>query len=263
MPYNVLDPALAAAAPTVIFGAPESAGQHPAGKSLGGMRTTLVLELGNRTDLAAAGGLLDEKINDAYLDMYTSLDLPESVRSYSLTLVPGQALYLLPSTVDTVRAVSATDPTDGTVGGAIQKIDIFTYRKLPVRDDDPESWFREQNMLVFWPTPVAADIVSVDVRIKPAKLSSDTHYPILEDKWHEALLKGAKYRAWEALQNDTKSLTVQNEMVRLVQRRNDRTSGDQDEQYPSVRPIRSRRELMAMRSRPRKLEPGDCDDGVR
>lgn len=255
MPFLVLDPAVAAAAPAVAFGAPEAVGQHPAGKSLLAMRTRLRLELGNRTDITDAQ--LDEWINDGYQDLYSDLRLPESTRSYGFNTVVDQPLYLIPPTVDTIRALSATDPSFTDTGAPFEQIDLATYRKLPVRTGPPEYFFRDQSMLVLWPTPDDAYPTAVDVRIKPAKLTADAHYPILEDKWHEVLFKAAKYRGWEGLQNDTKALLTENQMAKLVGRKNDRDSEDRQSMYPAMRPIMSRRDLMSLRRNPKGLEPGD------
>lgn len=263
MPSIVLDPALAAAAPTVTFGGPDVAGAHPQGKSLAMLRARLVKELGNRTDITVGGtdfSVVDEWINDAYLDLWESLNLPEAKRSYAMTLVPGQPLYLLPGVVGTVRDVSGTDASDGTITQALRKTDEYAYRKLPVRDDDPTLWFREQQMLVLWPTPTSAQILSVDVITSVAKLTDPAHYPILEDKWHEALFKAAKYRGWEALQNDTKALTTQNEMARLVKRKNETDAGDQAETYPVMRPVFHESQITRLHKKPtRWIEPGECD----
>lgn len=264
MPSYVLDPTIAQAAPVVAFGQPEAIGLHPFGKSLGAMRARLIKELGNRTDLAPAGDYsqIDEWINDSYSDLYASLDLPDANRSFSITLTVGQPFYLLPAVVDTVRDVSGVDASDGSTTAALRKTDAFAYRKMPVRLDQPTHWFREQQMLVVWPTPSAADILSVDCKITVAKLTDPATYPALNDKWHEALFKGAKYRGWEALQNDTKSLTTQNEMARLVKRKNEQVEGDQAETYPSFRPVFSERDIQRLRRNPLTLpwiEPGECD----
>jgi hypothetical protein len=219
------------------------------------MRSRLILELGNRTDIPVP--LWNEWINDAYLDLVNSLELPESYRSFELTTVAGQAFYLLPSTVYTVRDISATDPSLTATGGALEKLDIYSYRKLPIRSSSPDAWLREQGVLVLWPTPDKEYTLAVDARLQPMKLAADDDYPLLEDKWHETLLKAAKFRAWEAVQNDTKSALVENAVARMVQRQNDRDEREKDTEYPAMRPIFSRRELMALRRNPRVVEPGD------
>lgn len=254
MPYTVLDPTAAQAAPVVVFGAPESIAEHPNGESLKAIRDRLILELGNRNDIPDP--FYNEWINDAYQDIFASLALPESKRGFGLTMVVGQSMYLLPASVDTVRSISATDPRFTNLGGTLQKTDVYSYRKYPIQTGQPDYWFREQNMLVFWPTPDAAYTVSIDAVIKPALLTSDLHYPALEDKWHEIILKSAKMRAWEAVQNDTKSALVENSVVRLVQRKNDRDAQDNINEYPTMRPVRSQRDLMNLR-RARNIEPGE------
>lgn len=251
MPYLVLDPSAAQAAPFLSFGLPEAASAHPGGKSLLAMRTRLILELGRRDDIPTP--MWNEWINDAYQEFYAALNLPENVASYGQSLVSGQALYLTPPGIDAIRSVSAQDPTDATVGGTLEKKDHVYYRKLPVRTGQPEFWFHEKRMLVIWPTPDAAYPISIDGTIKPIPLVVDTDYPALEDKWHEPLLKAAKYRAWEAVQNDAKAALVSNEMSRLIQRRNDRDALDQDTEYPAMRPVFSQRDLMALRRHSRRM----------
>lgn len=255
MPAITLNPAAAAAAPNILYGQPETAVQHPAGKSLKTLRDRLILELGRRTDIPTS--LWNEWINDAYYDLWTSLSLPEATRSFGLTMAVDQPLYLLPSTVDTVRTVSATDAVDNELTASLEKIDLFSYRKLPVRSGEPQSWFREQQLLVIWPTPDKEYPLTVDAKFKPAAMWSDEHFPVLEDKWHEALYRGAKYRAWDAVQNDTKAALNINEMNRLVQRRKDRDSADSEDEYPSVRPVFSRRDIQSLRRSARGVEPGE------
>lgn len=257
MPYFVLDPSTAAAAPAAasLSPGPGIAADHPVGKSLLALRTRLKLELGNRTDLTDP--VLNELINDAYFDFASALDLPELRGAYTQSLVVGQPFYLLPAAVDAVLGIAAADPTDGTIGAPLEKADWQTFRKLPDVSGEPDVWFRAQNMIVIWRTPDDTYTVAFDVRIKPAKLAADTDYPIFEDKWHEALYKAAKGRAWEAVQNDTKAALAENAVNRLVQRRTDREAEEQDTEYPSFRPIRSRADLMALRRNARRIEPGE------
>lgn len=245
MPYLVLDPAAAQAAPVVSFGAVETAAQHPAGKSLLAIRTRLKLELGQRTDIPDP--VWNEWINDGYQDFYSTLDLPEAKASYPLPTVANQMMYLVPPVVASIRSVSGSDTVILTQGGTLSNIDLFTYRKLPVRVGAPEYWFREKNILVLWATPDQVFNLSIDVRIKPAPLVADTDYPALEDKWHESLLNAAKYRAWTGVQNDTKSALVQNEMTRQIQRRSDAAADDKDTELAGLRPVFRRRDQTRLR----------------
>lgn len=253
MPYLVLNPAIAQAAPVLAFGAPETAATHPMGKSLLGLRNRLILELGKRTDIPVPNW--NEWINDAYLDLWTSLDLPDRRTSFGLTLTAGQPFYLMPPSVDGIRAVSATDTDFTTVGGPLVNTDAASYRKLPIRSGDPEQWFREKNMLVLWPTPSKAFAVSVDITLSPAPLVNDTDYPILEDKWHDALYRLAKARSWDAVQNDVKAGLNTNEAARLVSRRLSRDEEDSETKYPTIRPVGTRRDFLNPRRHQRGLEP--------
>lgn len=273
MPYIVLDPALAQPAPALGFGQPETAGgvptgpcspsnsvAHPAGKSLDQMRVRLRVELGNRSVTDLPDVVLTEWINDAYIDLYGSLDLPESKISFPMTTIVDQAMYLLPNTVDSIRSVSAAnDLSLDTLGAKLDESDIHSYRKFPSRQGPPQAWFRENNILVLWPRPDANYSVVLDCRFRPWPLSLPDHYPALDDKWHEALYKGAKYRAWEGLQNDGKAMTTMNEMSRLIQRKTDRSVADRESQYPSMRPIKSARDMMELR---RGIPTEDDTDGL-
>lgn len=255
MPYIQLDPSIASPPTPVNFGLPEAASAHPAGKSLSAMRARLTLELGNRTDIPIA--FWNEWINDAYLDIVASLDLPESKRSYQFITSNGQPLYLLPSQIDTIRSVTLIDPEDDTNGLMFQKIDTDSYRKLPPSCGPSEMWLREQNILILWPTPDDEYTVTVDARMKPMPLTEDLHYPAVDDKWHELILKSAKARAWEAVQNDTKAALVENAVVRQVQRKRDRDAQDNENAYPMLRPVRSFEEIMTLVPRRCRVEPGD------
>lgn len=255
MPYLVIDPAAATEIPFINYGVPETAAQHPFGKSLSLMRARLVLELGRRTDIPDP--MWNEWINDSYLDLFNSLELPEANKSFTFTTVVGQALYTLPSRVYTIRNLSITDPARTDSGGNLEKLDVFSYRKLPIRDGVPDGWLREQGMLVLWPTPDAEYPITVDARLQPMPLAADDDFPILEDKWHEIILRGGKARAWEAVQNDTKAALVTNSVVNLVQRHNNRDEIDNEVEYPSMRPVGSRRDLMALRRNLNNIEPGE------
>ena len=255
MPYIAIDPAAAEAAPSVIYGLPESISQHPNGKSLLMMRTRLILELGARSDIPVP--IWNEWINDAYQDVYASLNLPESKRSFELVTVDQQPLYLLPPTVDSVRNVSVVDPDDDTNGLDFSKIDLDSYRKLPPSCGAPEAWFREQNVLVLWPTPDQGYTLTVDVIAKPTNLSLDDHFPIVEDKWHEIILRSAKVRAWEGVQNDTKSALVENSVARQVQRKSDRDARDDESEYPAMRPVFSRHDIRRLGRSRSHVEPGE------
>lgn len=255
MPYLKLDPSIAEPAPALVFGAPETATDHPGGKSLLALRSRLKVELGARTDIPDT--LYNEWINDGYQDIYGSLDLPEAKRSFNLDTVENQPLYLLPIGVESIRSVSIVDPDDNTLGASFEKIDSVMYRKLPPSCGAPEYWFREQNMIVFWSTPDQVYTLTVDATLRPAILREDTDYPILDDRWHELVFKAAKTRAWEAVQNDTKSALVENSLVRQVQRQRDKDVRDEENEYPRMRVVRRASDIMSIRPRPLVVEPGE------
>lgn len=260
MPYLLLDPAAAQPAPTVVFGAPETITLHPMGKSLLMLRDRLKLELGRRTDIPDPQW--NEWINDAYYHMYLGMDLTESKLNFKITTntpTVSQPLYLLPKNIEKVTNLELADNRFTTeVDKDIQPIDLDTYRKLPVRTARPNSWFERQRMIVLWPTPDNTYDIVIDGVGRPAPLVADTDYPILEDKWHEALFQGAKSRSWEAVQNDAKSLLSENKQARQMgQLEDDSNSADGSPAIAGLRMVRSRRDLMKLHRHGHIIEPGD------
>jgi hypothetical protein len=215
----------------------------------------LILELGNRTDIPVS--IWNEWINDGILDLWTALDLPESKRSFEMQLRDGQMLYLLPATVDTVRNASVIDTEDANNGLSLDKIDSPMYRKLPTACGAPTAWFREQNIIVVWPTPDDDYTLTVDAKVKPAKLTLDTQYPIFEDKLHEQVFNAAKARAWTGVQNDIKAQLTENRLAGQIQRRSDRDARDNENEYPTMRVVRSHKDIMRIRHS-RHTSRDDC-----
>lgn len=254
MPYVVLDPLQAVAAPAVSFGAPEAAPIHPFGKSLKMMRDRLILELGNRTDIGPT--FWNEWINDSYQDLWVSLKFADAKRSYGFSLTPDKYFYLIPQTVSSIRDISGNDPTQTYVGGPLNKIDEFSFRKLPYQRGQVDSWFVDQRMIVVWPLPDKAYPVSVDCTARPAPLVDDNNYPAMDDMYHEVILTGARARAWEAVQNDTRAMLSENKVVRQVQRKDDKDVKNRESEYPSLRPVFTRRDLMNLRKKT-GIEPGE------
>lgn len=224
MPYILLDPTTAQAAPATTLGAPLSpvlpATTLP-GMSLAEMRTQLDVELGGRTDFDDT--MFDLWINQSYIDLCTSLEVPELDGNLKISLTAGQALYLLPKQVRAIEMVSVIDAqTYGDLGGRkLTLVDRNTYRKAPVLSDEPREYFIQNMILVLWPTPKSARDLSLDVKIRPDFLSFEDDYPILPPEWHEVIVRNARTKAHSDLREFDSAGITNNEVVGLVRRKSD------------------------------------------
>lgn len=222
MPFTVLDPALAAAAPASTAGQPATSGS----KNLAELRTFVKLGLGNRDDLTP--DQLRDWINESYLDLVASLRLAELQGSLTLSLVSGQALYLLPAGVDTILGLAVVDSSLPEGGVPLSKTDQSAYREWENASGRPRRFFRLGQMLVVYPTPDKAYTAALDFRIGVTELSLDTHVPILAKHWHEVLGWGARVKALLSLGEYDKALVAENYFNKLVERRKDREADENE-----------------------------------
>lgn len=195
MPFIAFDPTAAEAAPTVSLGAPNTS----VGETLASLQATMSLELGDRDDYDAtrAAGW----INKAYQQLAGMVDVNELMASFSGSLVVGQPLYLLPS-VAQVIGVSIIDATTYREGGIpLEMTDRDSYRAYRDLDGEPLLYFRYNQLLVFYPTPLNIRTYSADVKVRPQPLVDPTDSPILPPEMHDALSLFAISRAMRALRD--------------------------------------------------------------
>lgn len=222
MPFLVLDPTEAAAAPATAIGQPKSGW----GKSLAAMRAHLKIQLGGRTDIPDE--VYNTWISDAYVDVVTSLDLDESKGSIELVLVAGQPFYLLPSVVSSVQSAALTDPLSIYGGAPLSKTDKSNYRAFEDAFGEPKLFFRENDMLVVYPTPDKAYSISIDFRVRPAPLVDDTDCPFIGPEFHRAILLQARADAFDDLREFDKAGPAENSFTSNMRRRTDREAAEDE-----------------------------------
>jgi hypothetical protein len=249
MPFIVINPATA----TVVAGGPYGSPAASGYKSFLDLKNELRFDLGSRTDIESQ---LGRWINDAYLDMASSLDIPEPKVSFSFTTVALQPFYKLPAGVGALRLVSVYESGDPTDGYKLDLRDTDYWRLLPDTSGAPLRVMTEQGVLILHPTPDTAYTVVVDAKVLPVKLTADANYPIFSQEYHEPLLKLAKAKAWESLQNDEKALTTEGSMSRQITRKQTAESGTQQNSNIQLRPIFSKRGF-------RQLSSREDEDGLR
>lgn len=243
MPYTVLDPAVAKAAPSTTIGAPLTS----VGETLDSLSTELNVLLGARQDIDPAR--ITRWINQAYKDLVTSLDLPELNASIALPLDADQPLYMLPDCVDYVLGASMLDTTVfPDLGGRTlipkslnwyrQQVDYTMYAKY---------YFEYNGMLVVYPTPKAATELSVEFAVLPLDLVTATDSPILKTYWHEAILLSARVKGFRGLLEFDLALAAENDYVNWIRRRSDPKSQQDENRVPLSSVPRHSRQLFGRR----------------
>lgn len=222
MPFLALDAAAAQAVPATTAGEPLTS----QGDTLLSMRNWLRRALGGRNDLT--DDEIDLWINDGYLDVATSVDIDEMKGSLAIVATVGQALYLLPYTVSSTQMASLLDSSMMNGGQPLSKGDKAWYREQPQRSGRPETFFREGNIIVLYPTPDKAYTITLDFRLRPLPLEADTDSPILGQEWHRTIRLSARQKAFDDLQEFEKALPAENSVVNSIRRRNNR-EGTEDE----------------------------------
>jgi hypothetical protein len=224
MPFTVIDPATAEAAPLTNLGAPLTEG----GMSLSDLRAELDSMLGGRADITTERYNL--WLNLAYRDICTSLDIDELKGSLALSLVADQPFYTLPESVDTILSAAIVLPESENYneGYPLEKIDLQSFRGLAPADGDPKMFFRMLQVLVLYPTPESARTLALDMRLRPLDLEDDTDHPILAPEWHEGILLAAAARGHRALREFPDAAVMQNDYVSFLRRRTDREAAEDE-----------------------------------
>lgn len=217
MPYGPLNPADAQAAPAISFGEPLTS----QGKTLDGMLTELVLQLAGRTDITPER--LTTFLNDAYIDLATSLKLPELNATLTFETAIGQELYLMPEQVFATYEAAIVDPVTYSIRGGqpLDKISLDAYRALPVKSGEPEVYFLHDGMLILWPTPSQIRTVAVDFQGRPLPLAAGTDSPILGREWHEIVFKMAREKAFAAILEFNLAAMVEADWTKQFARKKD------------------------------------------
>lgn len=236
MPFTVLDPTTAAAAPVTTLGVPKIS----VGETLATLRAELKLQV-IRNDVDDTRW--NKWINQAHRKLVSMVTLQEFSGSLGINTVASQPFYLLPQAVGYIKKISLTDTVYYSRGGIdFQRIDLDYYRRLPVRTGQPEMYFRHGDMLVVWPTPNTVDAVTIDFRVRPVDLTLDTHSPIVPLEWHEALGLKARHIAFRALQIFDKAAIAQNDFVTAVREIEQMEGGEDSDLEAQISPVRYKRQ---------------------
>lgn len=245
MPYTVLNPATAATAPSTTVGNPLTS----VGETLATFQAELLVMLGNRAD--ATPSRMTSWINKAYTNLAAMLDIKELEGSVALSLVVDQPFYLIPTVVSYIKRLSIVDTTNYAEGGReMEMIDEPTYRTLPVSSYLgtgtqvwPTSYFRYGRMVVVYPTPGTSYTVSMDFKIRPARLSVSTDSPILPEEFHEVILLMALARANRMFKLYKEAALAQNDALVVLRPLLNTDAEERDAMHMVAQPVRTSRDL--------------------
>lgn len=229
MPYNVLDPTLAQAAPITDAGDPNSVNDFPDAISFENMQDEIALMMGNRSDIQVGGSLnanFLRWINWGYRHVAGIVDVKELWGSVEFTLLAEQPFYAVPSSLAWIKKMALVDDEDYYYTGGIEleQIDIDTYRTLPNSDEiqtdgqalPPRSYFRYGRMIVVWPTPQLDYSAPVDFRVRVQNMTDADHCPILGTEFHESILLAGAMRTARMLGMQQKSMIYQNDFTSTI-----------------------------------------------
>lgn len=135
-------------------------------------------------------------INKTYFDVCVQTEA--SVTTTTINLVAGTSKYTLASTVARIKQM-VVKPTGGTTFNAplvLTTLDEILQRRQNGGDattggDFPQSYLYTLvgiSDLEVWPTPAAADVITLYYAAYPTALSGDTDVPILEEPYGTNLL---------------------------------------------------------------------------
>lgn len=224
MPFIVVDPSSAAAAPSVTIGNPLS----NTGRTLEAMRNTLDKRIGVRSDVDS--DTIDNWLNEAYYDLCTAIKFPELRGSFSVSVVADQPLYNLPSHLVAVQMAALQLPSTVTAdeGWPLDKRDLAYYRRLTVDTGEPRLYVLEGKVMVLYPTPRTARTLVVDGRFRPIKMTSASHSPVIPLEWHEGIELLARMKAHQYLEEWDKATMAENDFTGFVRRREEPEAADDE-----------------------------------
>lgn len=244
MPFTVLDPSLAEAAPTTTAGDP----LNNVGMTLGSMETDLQDDLQGRGDL---GNRSRRWINLSYRNLSAMLELNELNASVSFNFLLGQPFYLMPTALSWISWIGNEDSVDYLDGGrGFEMIDVQTYRMLPDSSSYgtttqllPYKYFRYGRMMVIWPTPTDVSVAAMDFRVRPADLVGLDDSPILPEEFHEPLYEMAKARALRGLGFRSEGDRVYNDALAYLRPLLNTDAQEKNAMHMVMQPIRCRSQL--------------------
>jgi hypothetical protein len=95
---------------------------------------------------------------------------------------------------------------------------------------------------VIWPKPASSAFLSIDFRVRPSRLTLETHSPILPEEFHEPILLRARYVAFRGLKMFNEAAIAQNDFVSSIR---EITNTDAEEMKGKQASFRPARELRA------------------
>jgi len=190
------------------------------------LREEVARRMGQRADLADAD--LKLHVNEAYLEMCTTLDFVFLEASVAWTCEANQSAYGLPAGVREVISVQSLGSTEVDNAGTLEKVDMEEFRRRGIDSLEfsgkPTTYtLTPDGALVLWPQPDEAYVMSLEAKVRPARLVNDTDYPVLPDEWIEPLTVLSISKAAGALNEFEMASQRYNEYLGSVRaRRNER-----------------------------------------
>lgn len=141
-------------------------------------------------------------INRSWEEIADKFHFREKEQTAVIQVVAGQFLVPLPSNTEAVRHISIEDP-NSFQHTILKKIEAWQYENLLINNPDqsqfkkPQCYVREACSFKLWPTPDQSYNLTVKTWVVLSDLSNTNTAIVVPQVWHEAIMWGAVWRAFE------------------------------------------------------------------
>jgi hypothetical protein len=168
------------------------------------LRARLRRRIGNPDTVSVSETNLTEAINEAYqhiLDRYPH----SSGRSwFRFDTVIGTSRYTLPGHIGAVRYVYDIDRRKAL--RQVQDGVMATFDDRP--NSRPNKWMRDGHSIILFGAPDAVYAIGVRGKVVSAPLQDPLDEPIVDQTWHEGIVKRARYEWWDSVGDFNKARTA-------------------------------------------------------
>jgi hypothetical protein len=170
-------------------------------------------------DLARTVVLL--QLNKSFWELMNKFKFRENEVSGSFSLIANQPRYTFPTLFEAVRGLSIIDPT--TSQSYVINQTNFHYYDTVLNTDEtiqygqPKYYWRENDEVVFWPTPEKVYECTLRYIVTLSDLVDDSgNFPPIPQEWHEIILLGGVYRTFGYLGDSLKADTWKSTQLGMI-----------------------------------------------
>ena len=181
--------------------------------NLSELTSRLRVAVGNLSASQVPDASLWNAINEAYQHLLDRYIHSHNRAWFKFSTTVGQGVYTIPGHIGEIRYVwdvAIRKPLRQLVDTDLQSLDGLPNAR-------PTSWIRAGQQIVLYPAPSGAWEIGVQGKIVSAPLTSDDDEPILDQTWHDGIVRRATYEWYDHYAPDqtkaAKALVSWNEWI--------------------------------------------------